>query len=221
MLNKALFSLADYQKAAPGGQLPFEVQFRAAGSGFGEQPSVCLSVHFVWSTKSRKRYFVWSHKSTTCIFCLPSKADKMYILFTSSRNTHFVYPSEFDKMCLLFGLSTLHLHCSHYGSSKGFAYLAPLASAMAASSGDDVPTQLAALLSREILRIRKTDETPPRVSIIDVVMAVTGGSQHDAARSLRRLSDQYPEVGPNWPHLKFKGRGQRDTPVTDARTSST
>ena len=51
---------------------------------------------------------------------------------------------------------------------KGVTYLAPLASAMAASSGDDVPTQLAALLGREIFRIRKTDETPPRVSIIDV-----------------------------------------------------
>ena len=88
---------------------------------------------------------------------------------------------------------------------------------MAASSGDDIPTQLAALLGRETFRIRKTDETPPRVSIIDVVMAVTGGSQHDAARSLRRLSDQYPEVGPNWSHLKFKGRGQRDTCVTDAK----
>ena len=81
---------------------------------------------------------------------------------------------------------------------------------MAASSGDDVPTQLAALLGREIFRIRKTDETPPRVSIIDVVMAVTGGSQHDAARSLRRLSDQYPEVGPNWSHLRFKGRGSQN-----------
>ena len=79
-----------------------------------------------------------------------------------------------------------------------------------------MPTQLAALLGRDPVRIRKTDENPPRVSIIDVTMAVSGGSQHDAARSLRRLSDQYPEVGPNWSHLKFKGRGQRDTPVTDA-----
>ena len=99
---------------------------------------------------------------------------------------------------------------------KGVTYLAPLASAMAASSGDDVPTQLAALLGREIFRIRKTDETPPGVSIIDVVMAVTGGSQHDAARSLRRLSDQYPEVGPNWSHLlqaapRCKQAGKRRT----------
>ena len=87
--------------------------------------------------------------------------------------------------------------------------------AMAASSGDDVPTQLAALLGREIFRIRKTDQTPPRVSIIDAVMFSSGGSQHDAARSLRRLSDQYPVVGPDWSHLKFKAQGQRDTYVAN------
>ena len=57
---------------------------------------------------------------------------------------------------------------------------------MAASSTDDIPTQLAALLGREVLQIRKTNENPPRVSIIDVTMAVSGGSQHDAARTLRR-----------------------------------
>ena len=88
---------------------------------------------------------------------------------------------------------------------------------MAASSTDDIPTQLAALLGREVSQIRRTNENSRRVSIIDVTMAVSGGSQHDAARTLRRLSDQYPEVGPNWSHLKFKGRGQRDTPVTDAK----
>ena len=82
---------------------------------------------------------------------------------------------------------------------------------------DDISAQLAALLGKDMVQIRKTDEKPPRVSIIDVTMAVCGGSQHDAARDLRRLSDQYPEMGPNWSHLKFKGRGQRDTLVTDAR----
>ncbi len=87
----------------------------------------------------------------------------------------------------------------------------------AASSGDDVPTQLSALLGKEVAQMRMTDENPPRISVIDVAMAVTGGSQHDAARDLRRLSDQHPEVGPNWPLYKFKGRRQRDTPVTDAR----
>lgn len=88
---------------------------------------------------------------------------------------------------------------------------------MAASSADDIPAQLAALLGREVAQIRKTNETPPRISIIDVAIAVTGKTQHDAAQDFRRLSDQYPEVGTNCSHLKFKGRGQRDTPVTDVK----
>lgn len=89
--------------------------------------------------------------------------------------------------------------------------------AMATSSRDDIPAQLAVLLGNEIVQIRRTDDKPPPVSIIDMIMAVFGGSQHHAARDLRRLSDQYPEVEPNRSHLKFKGRGQRDTPVTDAK----
>ena len=88
---------------------------------------------------------------------------------------------------------------------------------MSTSLGGDVPRQLAVLLGREVIRIRRTNENPSRVSVIDVAMAVSGGTQHDAAKSLRRLCDQYPEVGPNWSHLKFKGRGQRETPVTDAK----
>ena len=47
---------------------------------------------------------------------------------------------------------------------------------MAAFSGDDIPTQLGALLGREIARIRITDQTPPKVSVIDVVQAVVTGS---------------------------------------------
>ena len=77
--------------------------------------------------------------------------------------------------------------------------------------------QLAALLGKDMVHIRKTDEVPARISIIDVTVAVSGGSQHDAAWTLRRLSDQYPEVGTNCSHLKFKGRGQRDMPVTGVR----
>ena len=86
---------------------------------------------------------------------------------------------------------------------------------MAASSWGDIPAQLAALLGKEVAQMRKTDEN--QISVIDVAMVVTGGSQHDAARALRRLSDQHPEVGPNWPLLKFPGKRQRDTPVTDAK----
>ena len=88
---------------------------------------------------------------------------------------------------------------------------------MASSSGDDIPTQLGALLGKETVRVRKTNEHPPRVSIVDVAMAVTGKPQHDAAQDFRRLSTQYPEVGANCSHYRFPGRGQRDTPVADAR----
>ena len=42
---------------------------------------------------------------------------------------------------------------------------------MAASSADDIPTQLAALLGREAVQIRKTDESPPRVAGADARVA--------------------------------------------------
>ncbi len=34
---------------------------------------------------------------------------------------------------------------------------------------------------------------------------------------MRRLSDQYPKVGPNWCLYKFDGRRERKTYVTDVR----
>ena len=55
------------------------------------------------------------------------------------------------------------------------------------------------------MQIRKTNETPPRISIIDVAIAVTGKTHHDAAQDYRRLLNQYPEVGTNCSHLKFRG----------------
>ena len=95
--------------------------------------------------------------------------------------------------------------------------MAARAAACAAVPGPDIRQQLATLLGKEAVQIRKTDETPPRVSVIDVIMAITRKTHHDAAQDFRRLSDQYPEVGTNCSHLKFKGRGQRDTAVTDAK----
>ena len=45
--------------------------------------------------------------------------------------------------------------------------------AMATSSRDDIPTQLAALFGYSIKRIRITDEEPPRISVIDLAAAIT------------------------------------------------
>ena len=89
---------------------------------------------------------------------------------------------------------------------------------MAASSGDGIPKQLAALLGRETVQIRRTSETPPRVSVIDVISAITGKDGRHAAEQLRRLVAQYPDVDSNCVHVKFpdsRGRkGQKDTPST-------
>ena len=82
---------------------------------------------------------------------------------------------------------------------------------MAGSSGDDIPTQLATLLGKEVVQIRKTEETPPRVSVIDVISAFVGKDARHAAEQLRRLVAQYPEVDSNCVLFKFPSRGQRDT----------
>ena len=54
---------------------------------------------------------------------------------------------------------------------------------MAASSGDGIPAQLAALLGHPVKRIRITDETPPRISVIDVATAITGKHVRNAAKN--------------------------------------
>ena len=88
---------------------------------------------------------------------------------------------------------------------------------VAASSGDDIPAQLAALLGKAAVYIRKTDETPPRISVIDAVAAITGRNAHRSAEIIRELGARYPEVNDNIVNLLFPGRGQRSTPVTDAK----
>ena len=81
-------------------------------------------------------------------------------------------------------------------------------------------TQLAALLGRAVVNIRKTSETPPRISVIDVVEAITGQVKSNAGKTLERVKERHPEVYPNWINFRFPGRGQRDTPVADVRHNS-
>ena len=85
---------------------------------------------------------------------------------------------------------------------------------MAASSRDDIPRQLAALLGREsVCQIRKTDTVPPRISVIDVVEAITGQVKSNAGKTLERVKESHPEVYPNWINFSFPGRRQRETPI--------
>ena len=94
------------------------------------------------------------------------------------------------------------------------------------NAGFDLPgitiirQQLAMLLGKkpkDIANIRKTSEVPPRVSVIDVTMAITGKNKNDAAQDFRRVIGSFPAVEANCVNWKVPGARQRDTPVTDAR----
>ena len=69
-----------------------------------------------------------------------------------------------------------------------------------------------------VRQIRKTAEDPPRVSVYDVLQVITGCSASNACNVFSRVSEAFPEVLTNCSNFKFSGRGQRETPVADART---
>ena len=89
-------------------------------------------------------------------------------------------------------------------------------------AADDIPTQLAALLGKKkVAQIRKTDENPPRISIITVIATINGKDKNHAAEDLRRISAGHTGVNAICVDSKFPGRGQRDTPVTDEAAART
>ena len=57
--------------------------------------------------------------------------------------------------------------------------------------------------------IRKTTEEPPRVSVIDVVSIVAGHTPGQAANTLQRLLEAYPEVYQTLTYFQFNGRGSK------------
>ena len=67
----------------------------------------------------------------------------------------------------------------------------------------DVQQQLGALLGREVKQLRTTNEDPPRISVIDVVEAITGQAKHNAGKTLDRIKASYPEVSPSWRNYRF------------------
>ena len=62
-----------------------------------------------------------------------------------------------------------------------------------------------------VTHIREINGPPPMVSVIDVIRLITGSNSNDSAKTLGRLSSQFPEVTHVLRYLKFAGRGQRDT----------
>ena len=88
---------------------------------------------------------------------------------------------------------------------------------MAAASGDGIPAQLAALLGHPVKRIRITDETPPRISIIDLAAAITMKDANQAAEQVAYVKKRHPEVTEKFCDFKYRGRGQKSTPVIGIR----
>ena len=83
----------------------------------------------------------------------------------------------------------------------------------------EIRRELAQLLGKDVHsvnRIRTTEKCD--VSVIDVVMGVTGKTNNESAEAFRRLCEAYPEVGKKVPHFKFPGRGQRETPIANLAT---
>ena len=76
---------------------------------------------------------------------------------------------------------------------------------------------LTQLTDGTVTKIRKTAEDPPRVSVLDAIALITGHGPTVCSHTLQRIKEAYPEVGSELANFKFSGRGQRDTPVTDAR----
>jgi len=77
----------------------------------------------------------------------------------------------------------------------------------------NVREQLATLLQKEptdIVNIRKTDETPSRISVIDVISAITEQTGKNALTYLERLRHIHPEIDSVCNGFKFPGRGQQE-----------
>ena len=67
----------------------------------------------------------------------------------------------------------------------------------------DLMMALSSLTSDSVRHIRKTTESPPRISIIDVIAAVTGLDSGNSSTVYARLREQFPEVTTTSSLFKF------------------
>ena len=103
-------------------------------------------------------------------------------------------------------------HVSRFGSSPCASVLFIVRAAM--------PDVFNEITSASLVHIRKTSETPPRVSVLDVIGVLAGTSPTECSHTLSRLKERFPEVGSNMSNFKFPGQGQRETPVAAATVAT-
>ena len=98
----------------------------------------------------------------------------------------------------------------------------------ASSSSNNAPSQppidtalgiidQAGFFEFENRKIRKTSETPQRVSVYDLIAAITDQDANNARTSFKRLKQEHSEVAAICSYFKFSGSGQRETPVAEAK----
>jgi hypothetical protein len=71
---------------------------------------------------------------------------------------------------------------------------------------DAAAQELAAVLGRDAAnfpRIRKTDDAPPKYSVIDVVILVKGCNSDDAAKDFKRLRERYGDDRAQFPVISY------------------
>jgi hypothetical protein len=64
-----------------------------------------------------------------------------------------------------------------------------------------------------LVRVRKTAEDPVRMSIFDVIQAITGQAPSNCKHTWDRLVASYPDAMFSTSSFKFEGQGQKETPV--------
>ena len=70
----------------------------------------------------------------------------------------------------------------------------------------DVQQQLSTLLGTRVKQLRITEESPPNISVIDVVAAITGLSSSNAAVAFTRLKNEHPDVTARCSHVNTRSR---------------
>ena len=78
----------------------------------------------------------------------------------------------------------------------------------------DLMASLTALTESSVKTVRKTAESPPRLSVIDVLQVVTGHSPTVCSHTLKTLQEQYDGLSDKITEFHFPGTRQRKTPVT-------
>ncbi|GAQ93104.1 hypothetical protein KFL_013000020 [Klebsormidium nitens] len=127
------------------------------------------------------------------------------------KESPLLHVSEFDKIVtLLEGARAEDFRSECYELVADFLKI----------EGPKVVDELRQLIIRgkglgEGIKIRKTSETPPRVSVLDVIQSVT--EVINPRQTWENIKSQNPEVVSVVYNLQFEGSGQRPTPVTCAR----